>query len=77
MDAEMEKLDRLESGLHEIDPEPYVEPKDFEQKTADFDTSSPPSGSTSGLGLSQHSAVWYLQRAQKYSSYVFTAFVSY
>lgn len=75
MATEMEELDRLESGLHVIDPEPFAEPEDFEQNSGYKKTTTPPAGSTSSLGLSQHSAIWYLQRAQKYSSYVFSAFV--
>lgn len=71
----MERLDRLESGLHEVDPVPYIDPEDLQKIEADSSTVSPPPGSTSSLGLSHHSAIWYLQRTQKYSSYVFSAFV--
>lgn len=75
MDDKMEELDRLESGLHEVDPEPFIDPEDALQNSGDEKSNSPSSGRTSSLGLSQHSAIWYLQRAQKYSSYVFSAFV--
>ena len=64
-------------GLQQVEPSP-VEETPIEAKDGYFgsnDTgSSSPQRSTSSLGLSQHNAIWYLNRIQKYSSWVFTAF---
>lgn len=62
-------------GMQELEPSP-VEDTPLETKDSYFPDSgsqSPPQ-SSSRLGLSQHSPVWYLTRIQKYSSYVFSAF---
>lgn len=61
-----------DAGLLEMEPSP-VEETPVNSKEGYF----PPSVSTSALrpsavGLSQHSAVWYLSRIEKYSTYVFT-----
>ena len=67
------------AGLTEVDPSPVDEtPADFK---SDYfpDASSSRSNGTSFLGLGQHShhsAIYYLSRVQKYSSYVFTAFAA-
>ncbi|KAI5360684.1 Putative MDM10-complementing protein [Septoria linicola] len=77
MSHDIDELEKLASGLHELEPIPT-------DTTSLDDASSISSGkkphlsrsSTTGLGLSQHSALWYLTRVQKYSSYVFTAFAA-
>ncbi|KXT10225.1 hypothetical protein AC579_2954 [Pseudocercospora musae] len=69
---DMSELDRLESGMHELEPIPTDDlPNDANEKPP-----AAPRRSTTGLGLSQHSAIWYLARVQKYSTYVFSAFAT-
>jgi len=66
------------AGLLEIEPSPIEEtPAEFKGDYFgnDTSTSSQPQ-STHTLGLSSHSTVYYLQRIQRYSSYVFTAFAA-
>ena len=65
-------------GLTQVEPSPVeetpIESKDgYFANTNDHGTTTPPK-STSTLGLSQHNAIWYLNRIQKYSSWIFTAF---
>lgn len=70
--AETDDLERLESGLHELEPIPTHD--------ADFISNEKPSQpqqpTTRRPGLSTPSAIWYLTRIQKYSSYVFSAFTT-
>ncbi|EMF11147.1 uncharacterized protein SEPMUDRAFT_68467 [Sphaerulina musiva SO2202] len=84
MDDDISSLERLESGLHELEPIPTDTTSLYEASSSiDNDDnndkksrSRQPNATTTGLGLSQHSAIWYLTRVQKYSSYVFTAFAA-
>ncbi|KAK4619305.1 hypothetical protein CLAFUW4_11711 [Fulvia fulva] len=75
MADDLSDLEKLESGLHALEPIPTHEAV-FEQQPSSHDDkpSHPKRTSTTGLGLSQHSAIWYLTRVQKYSTYVFSAF---
>ncbi|KAK3114684.1 hypothetical protein LTR53_006770 [Teratosphaeriaceae sp. CCFEE 6253] len=65
-------------GLQELEPSPVEETPSsgkedyFGSQINSENVASPPRSGT--LGLSQHSASWYLTRIQKYSSYVFTAY---
>ena len=66
------------AGLTEVDPSPVDEtPADFK---GDYfpQNGSYPTKNTSFLGLPQshHSALYYLGRIQKYSTYAFTAFAA-
>ncbi|KAF2725086.1 hypothetical protein K431DRAFT_300488 [Polychaeton citri CBS 116435] len=61
-----------ESGLHVVDPSPVDETPPEAGPKHDGYFAAPKRTNT--LGLSQHSAVWYLTRIQKYSSYAFSAF---
>lgn len=61
-------LEKLESGLHELEPIPT-------DATEESFNEKPKFRRTDTLGL-QHSSLWYLARIQKYSSYVFTAFAT-
>ncbi|KAF2863820.1 hypothetical protein K470DRAFT_209999 [Piedraia hortae CBS 480.64] len=56
------------TDLTRLDPSPVESPS-----SADGAAYFPPAPRT---GLSQHSAAWYLQRIQRYSSYSFTAFAA-
>ena len=65
-------------SLQQVDPSPVEEtPSNFKIEGDYFgndgSNESPPPRSHQ-LGLSQHSTLWYLNRVQKYSSYVFSAF---
>lgn len=60
-------LDALEAELHELEPIPT-----HDAVSNDKSPSQP--RRTNTLGLSQHSAIWYLSRIQKYSTYAFSAF---
>ena len=65
-------------GLTQVEPSPVeetpIESKDgYFGSTSDDGTTTSPKN-TSNLGLSQHNAIWYLNRIQKYSSWAFTAF---
>lgn len=71
---DLSELEKLESGLHELEPIP-TDTISLNDASTD-EKSRLPRSSTTGLGLSQHSAIWYLQRVQKYSSYIFTAFAT-
>jgi hypothetical protein len=72
MNDDVDELERLESGLHELEPIPT----NTEDESTPEKTSTHPRATTTGLGLSQHSAIWYLARIQKYSTYVFSAFAA-
>ena len=48
-----------------------IEPSPVEEKDDDYFPPASPPPTTNAIGLS-HSAVWYLSRIQKYSSYAFT-----
>ena len=63
--------------MQELDPSPVDEtPSGTTQDNYFPDSSQPSSKNTIGLGLSQHSPIWYLTRIQKYSSYAFSAFAA-
>ncbi|KAF2167264.1 hypothetical protein M409DRAFT_22691 [Zasmidium cellare ATCC 36951] len=64
-------LDKLEAGLHELEPIPT---HDQASRNDEAPTKEPKR--TNVLGLSQHSAIWYLARIQKYSTYAFSAFAA-
>ncbi|CAK3823141.1 N2,N2-dimethylguanosine tRNA methyltransferase like [Lecanosticta acicola] len=69
--ADTEDLERLESGLHELEPMPTHDvASSIEDKSSHYQPT------TTRPGLSQHSAIWYLTRIQKYSSYAFSAFAT-
>ncbi|KAK1824613.1 hypothetical protein LTR12_000938 [Friedmanniomyces endolithicus] len=73
----MADYDRNNNGLQELEPSP-VEESPLGSKEDYFPSQNTPSNptqpTTSTLGLSQHSPIWYLTRIQRYSSYVFTAY---
>ncbi|KZF22691.1 hypothetical protein L228DRAFT_238609 [Xylona heveae TC161] len=65
--------------LKELDPSPVDDPIG-DDKDSYFPPSSsptPPVARSSTLGLSGHSLPFYLQRIQKYSSYTFSAFLTF
>ena len=63
-----------EEVLTEVEPSPVEEtPADLKNE---YFPPQPKASSTNILGLSQHSTVYYLQRIQKYSSYVFSAYAA-
>ena len=74
---DMADYDR-EGGLTEVEPSPVEETPSGSKEDyfgSSNDTNGPASyGPGHSLGLFQHSAIWYLTRIQKYSSYVFTAY---
>ncbi|KJX97941.1 N2,N2-dimethylguanosine tRNA methyltransferase like protein [Zymoseptoria brevis] len=74
---EMSDLEKLESGLLELDPSPIDSPELPSTPGKDFPTRR--STTTNSLGLNTsttHSAIWYLARLHKYSSYAFSAFAT-
>lgn len=68
---DLDEVEKLESVLHELEPIPTNT-----QDDAPSEKSRLPRLATNGLGLSQHSSIWYLTRIQKYSTYVFSAFAA-
>ncbi|KAI9795620.1 MAG: hypothetical protein M1833_006941 [Piccolia ochrophora] len=69
---------RPSSPLQELEPSPVDSPADHQDEEY-FHPKDAPSypKSSSSLGLSGHNAIYYLTRIQRYSSYTFSAFLTF
>lgn len=70
-EKDFDTLDSLEVAMHELEPMPTHDEASQKDEPPNQDPKR-----TNVLGLSQHSATWYLARIQKYSTYAFSAFAA-